>query len=343
MRRKRSGCFLRFVFLLLLLVAGAGLFLYLSLNRPYRGFQNEAFVEIPKGTSTRKLAQQLKEAGVVQYPWQFLVARIVQPDATLQAGEYRFEQPASVWKVFDRIRRGDIYFYEVVVPEGNNMFDIAASLGATKLIDAKAFLHAASSPKLIQDLDPKAPSLEGYLFPSKYRLTRHTTAEQLCRLMTEQFRKTWAQLMPASGTSANVHDVVTLASLIEKETALPSERPMIASVFRNRLAKGMKLDCDPTTIYAALLEGHYRGKIHRSDLDNRNAYNTYHHAGLPPGPIANPGEQSLKAAVAPADSKSLYFVAKGDGSGGHRFSADLAEHGLAVQEYRRAQKEVKAR
>jgi UPF0755 protein len=190
---------------------------------------------------------------------------------------------------------------------------------------------AARNPALIRDLDPKAPSLEGYLFPNTYRLSRHTSAERLCQIMTSKFRETWKSLH----TSADVHETVTLASLVEKEDKLPDERSRIAAVFLNRLRIGMKLDCDPTTIYAAVLQNRYTGVIHRSDLASDHPYNTYRHTGLPPGPIANPGLAGLRAALEPADIDSLYFVARADGSGGHEFSSNIAAHESAVERYRR--------
>ena len=185
---------------------------------------------------------------------------------------------------------------------------------------------------MIRDLDPAATSLEGYLFPSTYRLTRRTTATQLTRLMVDQFRKAWKQAGATPDDGA--HRIVTLASLVEKETAVPEDRPRVASVYANRLRLGMKMDCDPTVIYAALLDGRYRGTIYRSDLENPSPYNTYLHPGLPPGPIANPGLASLKAALRPEQTSYLFFVAKPDGSGGHVFSESMAAHNAAVQAYR---------
>lgn len=303
---------------------------------PYGGFGQEVFVDIPKGTGARQIGETLARARVIRYSWQLLVVRAMHPRAKLQAGEYRFDRPASVRQVFDRIAKGDVFYHEITVPEGSNVFDIAAVAEQSGLISGSTFLAAAAQPRLIADLDPAAQTLEGYLFPSTYRITRHTTAEQLAKQMVDQFRKEWKQL---SGRypAANVHDTVTLASLVEKETAVPAERARVASVYSNRLRIGMKLDCDPTTIYAALLEDRYRGKIHKSDLASTNSYNTYHHAGLPPGPIANPGRASLEAALAPAETKYLYFVANADGSGSHHFSADYAGHEKAVQAYRHGQ------
>ncbi|MEB2362332.1 MAG: endolytic transglycosylase MltG [Bryobacteraceae bacterium] len=317
-------------FVLLFLAAavlGAALFV------PYSGFGKETFVDIPKGTATRHMATLLRQAGVIRFDWQFLLARAIRKDARLQAGEYRFHTAASVWTVFDRIVRGDIFYHQVRVPEGHNMFDIANTLEKQKLIPAEVFLKVARDPALIRDLDPQAPSLEGFLFPSTYRIARHTTAEQVCRMMTDEFRRVWKELNPAPET--DIHTIVTLASLVEKESALPQERPQVASVYANRLRKGMRMDADPTVIYAALLENRYRGAIYRSDLDKNHPYNTYRHAGLPPGPIANPGRAALEAALRPAETKFLFFVAKPDGSGAHEFTTDLTEHNKAVLNYRR--------
>ena len=325
----------RLVFAVILLsLFGAGLAM-ISLFSPYQGFQGESVLDFPKGTSTRAMASQLAREGVIRFPWQFLAARMLRPSAKPQAGEYRFDHAASAFEVFSRIARGDVFFYEVVTPEGSNLFDIAAAVDRTGVIRSADFLKAAAHAALIHDLDPSARTLEGYLFPSTYRITRRTTAEGLCKMMTDQFRKEW-KTIGANGTS--VHDTVTLASLVEKETGVADERPRVASVFANRLRTGMKLDCDPTTIYAALLDERYRGVIHRSDLDNKNAYNTYQHAGLPPGPIANPGAASLKAALHPEKTDYLYFVAKPGGVGSHNFAADLAGHERNVREYRRGLK-----
>jgi UPF0755 protein len=287
---------------------------------------------MPKGTNTRQMAALLRDSGVIRYSWLFLAARTLRRGATLQAGEYRFAEPASVLEIFDRIERGDIFYYEVVVPEGKNMFDIAAAAERLGLFPAERFLEAARNPAAIRDLDPQAPTLEGYLFPNTYRLSRSSTPGQLCLIMTGKFREVWRGLH----TDASVHRTVTLASLVEKEGKLPGERPIIASVFTRRLSIGMKLDCDPATIYAALLAGNYRGAIHKSDLASADPYNTYQHAGLPPGPIANPGAASIAAVLHPADTDYLYFVARADGSGGHNFSADLAAHEANVVKYRHA-------
>lgn len=333
-RSESGGILLRAIVALALVGAGIVLLLASTLAMGYQGFPTPVILEFPKGTTTSAMAQQLADAGVVRYPWQFVLARLLHPAFRLQAGEYQFTHPDTTWSVFDRIVRGDIFFYQLTVPEGSNMFDISNSLSAFDFLKPADFLKAAQDPSLIRDLAPQAPTLEGYLFPSTYRLTRSTTARDLCRMMTDQFRKRWRQLQSKSAASGPPNQIVTLASLIEKETAIGTERPVVASVFQNRLRLGMPLDCDPTTIYAALLEDRYRGAIYRSDLASGNAYNTYQHTGLPPGPIANPGLASLQAALSPAATDYLYFVAKADGSGGHQFSKTSDEHNRAVQVYR---------
>ncbi len=316
-----------------------GLFLAWAVFAPYQGFSGETFVQLPRGAGSAGIARTLQRAGVIRYSWAFLLERALRPSAKLQAGEYRFTNAAPVGEVFGRIARGDIFYFEFAVPEGSNMFDVARSLEAQAVMTASEFLEAASDPTLVRDLAPQAETLEGFLFPSTYRLSHTTTAAQLTKMMTAQFRKEWTRLAPATkgDPPADPLRTVTLASLIEKETGVAEERPLVASVFTNRLARGMRLECDPTTIYAALLENRYRGKIHRSDLASANPYNTYQNAGLPPGPIANPGADAVRAALAPAATKFLYFVAKPEG-GSHQFSATMTEHEKAVQAYRHAAK-----
>jgi UPF0755 protein len=298
-------------------IAGAAVY---SLQSPYRGFEGDVLLQFPKGSGTRSIAQKLADAGVVRYSWQFWLARAIHPGTKLQAGEYRFDQAASVDDVLGRLGRGDVFYFSFTVPEGSNMFDIARLLESEGIMPSQDFLKAAQGQ-------------EGFLFPSTYRVGHFTTPAALCQMMTAQFHKEWTKLMPDPGV--DMVKTVTLASMIEKETGLAAERPVVASVFQNRLRVGMTLDCDPTVIYAALLADRYRGVIHRSDLDNGHPYNTYRHAGLPPGPIANPGASALAAALHPAETDYLYFVAKPDG-GGHVFSSNLASHNKAVGNYRHA-------
>jgi UPF0755 protein len=329
--------FFRRLGLLLLLAILAGAYLLYRLVSPYQGFQNVTFVDLPRGTNTGAMADFLARQGVIRSRWDFLLARLTERNRKLQAGEYRFDHPASPMEVFDRIARGDVFYYSLTVPEGKNMFDIAAEVEKLGLGKAADFLAAARNPAMIRDLDPQAPTLEGYLYPNTYKLSRHATAESICRMMTAKFREVWHGL----NTTASVHETITLASLVEKEGKLPEERPMIAAVFENRRRIGMKLDCDPTTIYAALLAGRWRGTIYRSDLDSDQPYNTYRHAGLPPGPIANPGVASINAVLHPSAADALYFVARPDGSGGHQFSNNIAAHTAATERYRNGQKQVR--
>lgn len=319
-----------FVIFIFLLAIGLTLYWYMG---PYRGFTAETFVEVEHGMSSRAIANLLAKQGVVRSPYAFLAARAFHPRATLQAGEYRFGSEQTPLQVFDKIRKGEVFFEELTFPEGSNRFDIAGILKNSDTVKPDDFLKAAADPESIHDLDPLAPNLEGFLFPSTYRVTHQTTAKQLCRTMTAEFRKQWAA---AGGNAAGVdlHRSLTLASLVEKESAEPAERPLIAAVFTNRLRQGIPLQCDPTTVYAALLENRYNGVIHRSDLASVNPYNTYAHPGLPPGPIANPGTTAIRAAIKPAEVDYLYFVANPGGQGSHHFSSSLAEHEKAVLAFR---------
>lgn len=321
----------------LVILAAAGSWLFRNLNEPYQGFSEPAFVEVTKGMSTGRIAGLLAEKGVIKSPFFFLAARVLDRGKTLQAGEYQFRDGASVRDIIGRLSRGDTFYLELLIPEGYNIYEIAEAAGKLGIMTPAAFLSEARNPAMIHDLDPAAPTLEGYLFPNKYRVRRHTTPQQLCRMMTAEFRRQWAGLQSAGLKSKEtVHAAVTLASLVEREARRPDERSLVASVFHNRLKIGMKLDCDPTTVYAALRENRYRGTIYRSDLASESPWNTYRHSGLPPGPIANPGLGALQAALAPADSTFLYFVAKADGSGGHTFSDSLAKHEAAAARYQRA-------
>lgn len=300
---------------------------------PFQGNPEGVFVELEHGTSTRQLADMLQDKGVIRSRYSFLIWRALHPSATLQAGEYFFDKPLTPGEVFEKIRRGQIYFEDLVVPEGSNMYDISGLLKNLHSVKPEDFLREAANPQLVHDLDPTAPTLEGYLFPSSYRVTRKTTAHELCRSMTAEFRRQWRTLTEGRGAT-DVHKVVTMASMVEKETAIPAERPLIAAVFGNRLLHNMPLQCDPTVVYASLRQDRYRGAIYRSDLASADPYNTYTHTGLPPGPVSNPGLASLKAALDPAKADYLYFVAQPGNSGHHTFSSTLQEHEQAVKAYR---------
>jgi UPF0755 protein len=301
----------------------------------------ETFVEIAPGSTSAQIAAQLEHAGVVRSRYGFDAVRMWKR-GTLKAGEYRFDHPAPVPEVYARIARGDVFTLAVTVPEGANRFDIAARLEQAGLVKREEFLRATvQNTALIADLDLQARSLEGYLFPDTYRFQRKATGTQIAAAMVRRFRSAATSiglLSPGrTGVNRNVHAVVTLASLVERETALNSERPLVASVLSNRLAKGLPLMTDPAVIYGLEVEGRWRGAIYRSDLGYDTPYNTYRHAGLPPGPIANPGLPSLRAAMQPAVTDYLYFVAAGaDPQGKSRFAATLDEHNRNVANYRKA-------
>lgn len=321
--------FFLLVLLMGLVMAGAVAFALLVPTGP----RAETFVDISPGMSSMQIATQLKDQGIIRSRYVFIGLHEAK-GGTLKAGEYRFDHPATMEEVWDRIRRGDVYTLALTIPEGSNLFDIAAKVEAAGLGSKAAFIAAARQDgALVSNLDPTATSLEGYLFPDTYRFARHTDPQEMMAAMVKRFRVAAQGI----GLTADYHRTVTLASLVEKETPLDAERALVASVFVNRLEKNMPLMTDPSVIYAALLDGRYRGTIYQSDLQADSAYNTYRHAGLPPGPICNPGLKSLQAAMHPAQSDYLYFVAaSADPSGKSRFSATLEEHAKDVEAYRRA-------
>ena len=291
----------------------------------------DQFVLLRPGSSARHIARDLKSAGIIRSAPAFLAWHYWRGRPTLKAGEYKFDHPAAAREVYDRIVAGDIYVRTVVIPEGYNIFDIANALQAAGLGSRDDFLAVARSDVwLISDLDPQAPSLEGYLFPDTYQFTRTQSLHDIAAAMVRRFRQESHQL----GLNTDFHRVVTMASIVEKETAVPTERPLVAGVFYNRLRRNIVLATDPSVIYAALLGGRYNGVIHQSDLQSDSAYNTYRHPGLPPGPICNPGRDSLQAAMQPGNSSFLYFVS--DNNGHHRFARTMEEHSRNVAAYRRA-------
>lgn len=283
------------------------------------------------GYSTRRIAAELKRHGVIRSELAFEAWHALHRKRSLKAGEYFFDHAATLGQVHDRIARGDVSFHLLTIPEGYTIFDIARAMQDSGLTSAEDFLRAARNrTDLIADIDPEAKSLEGYLFPSTYQFTRTQSLDDMVAAMVHQFRQVAQQI----GLDSSVHRVVTMASIVEKETAVPDERPMVASVYYNRLAQRMALDADPGVIYAQLLSGTYTGSLHHADLAVNSPYNTYRFPGLPPGPIGNPGQSSLQAALHPAQTQFLYFVA--DGNGHHRFARSLEEHNRNVVAYRRS-------
>jgi len=291
------------------------------------------FVLLRPGWSARHIAQTLQHEGIIRSATAFLVVHYAMGKGTLKAGEYKFDVPANTLQVRDRILRGDVFARAVVVPEGYNLYDIATVVEQAGLGPAADFIAVANHDvALLRDIDPQAKSLEGYLFPDTYQFTRIDSAHDIAAAMVHRFRQT-AQKIGLLG-NPDIHRIVAMASIVEKETAVPEERPLVASVYYNRLDNNMLLGADPTVIYAALLAGRYRGTIYQSDLQFESPYNTYKYPGLPPGPIANPGAGSLEAAMHPAKSGFLYFVS--DNNGHHRFAQSAAEHDRNVAAYRRA-------
>ena len=342
------------VVILLVISAGCVLWLARELARPYRGFSApQVSLDIPRGTSRWSIASLLQHSGVVRSRLAFLALSERHHRWVLQAGEYMFNQPMTPRQVFAQIVGGHIFVHVIVVPEGWTMFDIATELERQRLCAKAEFLSVASDPSPVRDIAPHAKDLEGFLFPSTYQFSRNVSPEEMATTMVHEFRAEWSKIQaapqnasaegsapdpaqaphPAASPSLSPVEVVTLASLVERETPQPQERPIVASVFYNRLKLGLPLQCDPTVQYALDLAGKPATKVSAEDLKIHSPYNTYLHRGLPPGPIANPGDASLRAALHPAQTHYLYFVA--NGSGGHFFSRTLEEHNRNVQKYKR--------
>jgi UPF0755 protein len=334
-KKSSAGTVLAVLLVLMLVAGGAGWLVFV----PF-GPATETFVDIAPGSTTFRIGQQLEAAGIVRSRYAFDALRWWQR-GTLKAGEYRFDHAAPVTEVYGRIEHGDVFTIAVTIPEGANIFDIATRLEQAGLGARQDFLDAqAQHADLIADIDPEAKGLEGYLFPDTYRFPHKAAPLTICTAMVRQFRTEAAQL----GLKGNLHQTVTLASLVERETAQDNERPLIASVFANRLARQMPLMTDPSVIYGLELDGRWRGEIYASDLRLNTPYNTYLHTGLPPGPVANPGAKSLRAAMEPAKTDYLYFVAAGaDAQGKSLFSSTLEEHQRNVAGYRHAVKRAGGR
>ncbi len=323
--------------LLVLVLSGAAAALVYVPMTP----SEETFVELPPGTSTQAMATTLEQHRVIRSRYAFLLMRAWKHER-LKAGEYRFTDRANAAEVYGRIARGDVYTRALTIPEGYNLFDIARAVEAAGIGSGVDFLNAArQNTQWIAQWSPHATSLEGYLYPDTYLFGHNTTPAQMLQVMVRRFNQQAAKLglqppRPEAAICAGICppavNVVTLASLVEKEVHFDDERTMAAGVFVNRLSRGMPLQTDPTVIYAAMLTGRWRGTIYRSDLQFDSPYNTYLHKGMPPGPICSPGAAALRAAMHPAATDNLYFVA--DRTGHTQFSKGLAEHTQQVQSYR---------
>lgn len=324
------------VLAVVLIAAAATFYIWRGVALPYQGFQGEQFVTVKAGDSVGAIARALAGAGVVRDARSFqIAARIKGAEKRLQVGEYRFDRAATAFTIVDRLARGDVFARPITFPEGRTAQEMALIYAERGFGAAEDFVAAWRDPSPARAFDPAARDLEGYLFPSTYRLPRTTTAAALVQLMVQSFEKALDAGLRQAGASRgmSVREIVTMASLVEEEAQRPDERPLISAVYHNRLKIGMGLQCDATVIYAMQRAGRWNGNITRADLAMDSPYNTYKYRGLPPGPIANPGRASLEAAVAPADVPYLYYVSRNDGS--HAFATTLDEHNRNVEEFQR--------
>jgi len=306
---------------------------YQYATMPAGASEKTAVLWIKPGQKFSETAAELYKLGLVRHPKKFhFLARLRGSDTRLQAGEFALCASMPPVAILDALVEGDILLRKAAVPEGATILQVGQLLEKAGLISQEAFLKAAADPALIRNLQLAGPTLEGYLFPETYYFPRGVTAEQVIRKMVAHFRSVftaaWAERAQAMGFTT--HQVVTLASIVEKETAAPEERPLIAAVFLNRLKRGMRLESDPTVIYGMK---DFKGNLKHRDLATPTPYNTYQIRGLPPGPIANPGCASLEAVLYPSEAPYLYFVSKNNGS--HHFSSTLAQHNKMVQRYQR--------
>jgi UPF0755 protein len=325
------------LFLIVLLIA-AGAAGYLALRRldqPFRGYESpDQLVDIPTGASTRAIGDTLIAKGIIRDEMTYRLALWASGEARrLQAGEYRFDHPMTARDVLGKIARGDVDTVAITFPEGLTIAEMSKIFESHGFGKASAFLAAARDPSAVRAFDTEARDLEGYTFPDTYSVPRQTDAGGLVHLMVGRFEKVFTPELrqAAADRGLTVRQLVTLASIIEKETAQANERPEVAAVYANRLKIGMALQCDPTVIYALERAGKFDGNLRRDDLQFDSPYNTYRYPGLPPGPIAAPGKMSLEAAAHPAKADFLYFVSRNDGS--HAFARTLDEHNRNVQQY----------
>lgn len=306
------------------------------ISEPHLGGSTEnRLLTVPYGSSVRNIGRVLQEADVIRSDLIFSAYVQLSGSDPLQAGEYLFENPVSLIQAVRILRAGRIHHYRVTIPEGLTLDEIIDRFVQEGLGQQHELEPLRGRTDLLGGLDPEAKDLEGYLFPDTYHFTRADREPALISTLVARFKEVWTpqRQKRTDELGLTIREVITLASLIEKETALPAERPLVSAVFHNRLRRNIKLACDPTVIYAIRKTGVYDGVLHKSDLDLDSPYNTYLHPGLPPGPIANPGTASIDAALYPAPVKHLYFVSKNDGS--HVFSTSYRAHQRAVRRYQR--------
>jgi len=307
--------------------------LWRALTSPYKGYsQPYKNIEVRKHERTATILRHLREQGILRDEYVPLVyIKLARRGESIKAGIYQFSRPTTAADVVEKLIRGDVVEKTVTVREGLDRFTIGRIFAADGFGRPAEWDRLTADAELIRDLDPEAKSLEGYLFPDTYKLTPGTPTAKIVQLMIDNFRRHFGTEVPYITTGLGLHQTVILASIVESEARLPPERPVVASVYLNRLGKHMMLDADPTIIYALKLAGRWDGNIRKPDLQMDSPYNTYRFPDLPPGPIANPGLASLKAAAAPAKTNFLYFVARHDGS--HAFATNIADHNRNVQIY----------
>ncbi len=350
-KSKKSRSFAVPLFLTAIAAFGGWLWLKGQVNTPYEHNAAKKTITIEPGANTGTIISRLYNEGILEHEWPTrLWMRLFASSKRFKAGDYEFKSPISPREVITQLTKGSVATRQFTIPEGYNQFDVARVLAGLKLKEPapaspESLLPLLKKTALINDLDSQATTLEGYLFPDTYEYTASVRREQLVEAMVKRFREVYTAEMQSRAEEIGVktRQAVTLASLIEKEARVDSERELISQVFHKRWKMGTQLACDPTVIYAALLAGNYRGKIYQSDLDRDSPYNTYKRAGLPPGPIASPGKRSLQAAVNPANTDYMYFVVdvtKNDGS--HKFSAKSADHESAVKLLRQYERDLKA-
>ena len=314
---------------------GGGWFLWRALRTPHKGFtESSKRVEVRRGQRTSTILQHHQREGILRDQWIPLVyMKVFRGHDSLKAGVYEFNKPLAPVDVIDKLVTGDVVLKSITVREGLDRFTVGKLFAAEGLGTAEEWNRVTKDADPIRDLAPDADSLEGYLFPDTYKFDPGTPASTIAKAMVANFRKHWASEMAYITTGLNPHQTVTLASIVETEAQRPDERPIVASVYMNRIRRHMLLGADPTVIYGLKLAGRWDGNIRKVDLQMDSPYNSYKVAGLPPGPIANPGLASLRAAAAPATTPYLYFVARNDGS--HVFSTTIAEHNRNVEKYQR--------
>jgi len=313
--------------------AGAAIWAWQRLNEPFQTYSGrQVDLVIESGGSARQILEQLESEWVIRSAW---LARLyliyVLEDSPLKAGEYNFSEPMSPIEVIAKLTRGEVSSHSVTIVEGLDMEETAGALADAGFGRFDRLLEEMRKPSRIRDLDPEAGSLEGYLFPDTYFFARGTTEAQIIDTLVMTFRRRLDALGPVE--SSELRRIVILASIVEREAQLDSERALIAGVFANRLALGIPLAADPTVIFAIKLEGRWDGNIRRNDLRIESPYNTYIRAGLPPGAICSPGLASLQAAFHPEETDHLYFVSRNDGS--HVFATTLSEHNRNVERWQR--------